>query len=220
MLKRNLALLSAAALLSLSLAGETFAAAGSFKDVSQSAAKDSISALQAKGIVRGVSADSFLPDHLLTTGQGIQLIVNVLGLEQDQKSGTDASAASELFANVQDDAWYAQALVIAQNSGFDLAADLNPDKPMTREEFTHQLILAMEKHGDLPMINIVPVEFADDDQLTVSYQGTVQRALVLGIAKLDDSNEFHPGDQITRAEAAVLAHNAVEYLAAHPGPSK
>lgn len=71
----------------------------------------------------------------------------------------------------------------------------------------------MENHGDLPKIKIVPVEFQDDDQLNVTYQGTVQRALVLGIAKLDESNSFHPQDQITRAEAVVLTYNAVEYLA-------
>lgn len=73
MFKRNLALLSAAAILSLSLAGESFAAAGTFKDVSHSVAKDSISVLQAKGIVRGVGADSFLPDEHLTTSQAFSL---------------------------------------------------------------------------------------------------------------------------------------------------
>ncbi|MCK8487790.1 S-layer homology domain-containing protein [Paenibacillus sp. MBLB2552] len=217
MFKRNLALLSAAAILSLSLAGESYAAAGAFKDVSHSNAKDSISVLQAKGIVRGVSADSFLPDDQLTTSQGVQLIVNLLGLELKTEV---TQGASNYFTNVKEEAWYAPAFVIAQNSGFDLDTSVNPDKPMTREEFTHQLILAMEKHGDLPKINIKPVEFADDDQLTVSYQGTIQRALVLGIAKLDENKQFHPGDQITRAEAAVLTYNAVEYLAAHPAPTQ
>ncbi|MEG6587998.1 S-layer homology domain-containing protein [Paenibacillus barengoltzii] len=214
MFKRNVALLSAAAILSLSLAGESFAAAGTFKDVSQSVAKDSISVLQAKGIVRGVSADSFLPDDQLTTSQGVQLIVNLLGLKLDTPEN-----AGDYFVNVKQDAWYAPAFSIAQTNGFDLDVNVNPDKPMTREEFTHQLILAMEKHGDLPMINIKPIEFADEDQLTVSYQGTVQRALVLGIAQLDENNQFHPGDLITRAEAALLTYHAVEYLAAHPAPS-
>lgn len=217
MFKRNLALLSAAAILSLSLAGESFAAAGTFKDVSHSVAKDSISVLQAKGIVRGVGAGSFLPDEHLTTSQGVQLIVNLLGLELNTEA---PKGANDYFSNVKNDAWYAPAFVIAQNNGFDLDAAVNPDKPMTREEFTHQLILAMEKHGDLPKINIKPVEFADDDQLNISYQGTVQRALVLGIAKLDANQQFHPGDAITRADAAVLTYNAVEYLAAHPAPSQ
>ncbi|MDU2243410.1 MAG: S-layer homology domain-containing protein [Paenibacillus sp.] len=217
MFKRNLALLSAAAILSLSLAGESFAAAGTFKDVSHSVAKDSISVLQAKGIVRGVGADSFLPDDHLTTSQGVQLIVNLLGLELNTEA---PKGASDYFSNVKNEAWYAPAFVIAQNNGFDLDAAVNPDKPMTREEFTHQLILAMEKHGDLPKINIKPVEFADDDQLNISYQGTVQRALVLGIAKLDANQQFRPGDPITRADAAVLTYNAVEYLAAHPAPSQ
>lgn len=216
MFKRNLALLSAATILSLSLAGPSFAAASTFKDVSQSAAKDSISALQTKGIIRGVGADSFLPDNQLTTSQGVQLIVNLLGLDLNSEV---TQGAGDYFSNVKNDAWYAPAFVIAQNSGFDLDAAVNPDKPMTREEFTHQLILAMEKHGDLPKINIKPVEFSDDDQLNVSYQGTVQRALVLGIAKLDENQQFHPGDLITRADAAVLTYNAVEYLAAHPAPS-
>lgn len=216
MFKRNLVLLSAAAILSLSLTGPSYAAASTFKDVSHSVAKDSISALQAKGIIRGVGADSFLPDDQLTTSQGVQLIINLLGLEL---SAEVTQGASDYFTNVKNDAWYAPAFVIAQYSGFDLDATVNPDKPMTREEFTHQLILAMEEHGDLPKINIKPVEFADDDQLDVSYQGTVQRALVLGIAKLDEKQQFHPEAPITRAEAAVLTFNAVEYLAAHPAPS-
>ncbi|MCT2195385.1 S-layer homology domain-containing protein [Paenibacillus sp. p3-SID1389] len=121
----------------------------------------------------------------MTTSQGVQLIVNLLGLKSEAPVN-----ASDYFVHVKNDAWYAPAFSIAQNNGFDLDANVNPDKPITREEFTHQLILAMEKHGDLPMINI------DGDQLTVSYQGTVQLALVLGIATLDANNQFHPGDLI------------------------
>ncbi|GJM77799.1 hypothetical protein HMSSN139_02950 [Paenibacillus sp. HMSSN-139] len=217
MFKRNLALLSAAAILSLSLAGESFAAAGTFKRRKpfrrqrqhfRPASQRNRSRRRSRQLSAGRTFD-YQPS--------VQLIVNLLGLELNTEA---PKGANDYFSNVKNDAWYAPAFVIAQNNGFDLDAAVNPDKPMTREEFTHQLILAMEKHGDLPKINIKPVEFADDDQLNISYQGTVQRALVLGIAKLDANQQFHPGDAITRADAAVLTYNAVEYLAAHPAPSQ
>jgi hypothetical protein len=87
-----------------------------------------------------------------------------------------------------------------------LPADLQPDQIWTKEEFIHQLILAMELHSNLPMIKIAPIEFADMDQLNPSYQGSVQRAVVLGIAKVDGEGKMHPREAITRQEAAELIY--------------
>lgn len=62
------------------------------------------------------------------------------------------------------------------------------------------------------MINIVPVDIADDDALDPSYQGSVQRSLKYNINTLDANGKFNPKSELTRAEAAVMLYNALEYL--------
>ncbi len=217
-LQLKLFTVSAATVLTLTFASQSFAATGSFSDLANIAAKDKIATLQQKGYVNGISANRFLPDAKITAAQGIQLIVNTLGLNIDTLRFIKEPQATDYFPKADDNAWYEEALIIAANNDIGLPADLNPDKIWTREEFIHQLILATEKHGRLPMINIKPIEFADLDDLTIEYNGTIQRALVLKIASLDAAGNFNPKVEITRAEAAELVYNAVEYLEAHPAP--
>jgi len=217
---RNLLALSTFTLLTLSFVQQGFAATAPFTDLIHVAAKDKILALQQQGLLRGVDEHRFMPDAAITAAQGIQLIVSALELNLDGVRFIKPPKATDFFAKADNDAWYANVLIVAANNGFDLPADLEPDQIWTNEEFIHQLILAMERHSNLPMIKIIPLEFADMDQLTPSYQGSIQRALVLGIAKLDAEKNLHPREAITREEAAEVIYNALEYIKSHPGPSQ
>lgn len=129
------------------------------------------------------------------------------------------SKATDCFAKADNNAWYADALIVASVNGLELPADLDPEQEWTREEFTYHLIQAMEAHGNLPMLNIVPIEIADHDQLLISYDGAIQRALVYGVARLDAEGKFNSKGKISRAEAAEQTYNALEYLKAHPVPA-
>jgi len=211
--------LSGAALLTLSFAGQSFAASVPFKDLSNTPAKNKIISLQEKGVISGVGAGLFMPNAPMTAAQGIQLMVNALDLNIDLLNFIKKPEATDYYANARNDAWYADALIIAANNDMDLPADLNPDKVWSREEFTHHLIVAMEKHSNLPMIKIMPVEIKDAGDFTNGYEGSIQRALVLGIAKLDAKGHFHPADNITRASAAEMTYNAIQYIEAHPAPA-
>ncbi|MNC62157.1 hypothetical protein D3C75_1121510 [compost metagenome] len=62
------------------------------------------------------------------------------------------------------------------------------------------------------MINIVPADIADADALEPSFQGSIQRSLKYNINTLDANGKFNPKQEITRAEAAVMLYNALEYL--------
>ncbi|MCM3628265.1 S-layer homology domain-containing protein [Paenibacillus glycanilyticus] len=218
--KFKLVTLAATAVLTLSIAGQSFAATSTtFTDIANVSAKDKIISLQNKGLVQGVSQDRYLPDATLTAAQGIQLIVNALDLNIDTLRFIKEPHATDYFPKADNDAWYADALIIAANNDIGLPNDLDPNKVWTKEEFTHQLILAIEKHSNLPLIKIIPVEFNDEAELTDAYQGSVQRALVLKIAELDEAGNFNPTDEITRADAAVLIYNALAYIDAAPAPS-
>ncbi|MFP3389296.1 S-layer homology domain-containing protein [Brevibacillus sp. SIMBA_040] len=217
-INRTLLTLSTFAVMALSIAQPSFAQTTPFTDLANVAAKDKILALQQMGTIQGVEDHHFMPDATVTAAQGIQLIVKALDLNLDTIRFIKEPKATDYFSKADNNGWYANALIIAANNSFELPADLDPNQVWTKEQFIHQLMLAMERHGNLPMIKIVPVEFGDADQLTVQYQGTIQRSLVLGITALDTDKLLHPKDAITRKEAAEIIYNAVEYLKAHPGP--
>ncbi|WP_379156602.1 S-layer homology domain-containing protein [Paenibacillus sp. sgz5001063] len=211
--------LSAAVVLTLTCAGQGFAAAATFQDLSSTTVKDKITELQQRGIIHGVSDTQFMPNATMTAAQGIQLFVNAFDLNIDLLRFIKAPQATDYFANAQNDAWYANALIIAANNDIGLSPDFDPAKNWTREEFTHQLILTIEKHSNLPMIKIMPIDIADQAEFTNGYDGSIQRALALKIASLDSAGKFHPSADITRAEAAAMIYNALEYIAAHPAPA-
>ncbi|NQX46464.1 S-layer homology domain-containing protein [Paenibacillus tritici] len=210
--------LSAAAALALSFTGQQFASAAAFKDIHNVQDKDKIIALQNSGLIKGISADLFGPNLSITAAQGVQMIVSALDLNLDTIRFVKEPHATDYFKNASDSAWYAQALIIAGVHGLDLPADLKPGEKLTREEFTYQLIDAMENTNHLPMIKPVVMEYADQDQVKVDYSGALQRALNYGVLKLDGSGKLNPKQEITRAEAAVAISNALAYLKAHPAP--
>ena len=218
-IKSKLFSLAATTVLILTFAGSGLAAVNPFTDLANVPAKEKILALQEKGFVKGVGNDLFAPEASITAAQSIQLIVNSFDINNDLIRFIKAPKATDYFIRANNNAWYADALIIASVNGLDLPADLDPRQTWTRETFTYQLIQAMESHFNLPMIKLVPAVVADQDQLTPSFDGAVQRALVYGVVKLDAEGKFNPQAKITRAEAAEEVYNALEYLKAHPAPS-
>jgi hypothetical protein len=210
--------MSTAAALALSFAGHELASAASFKDINSVQGKEKIIALQNSGLIKGISADLFAPLLTISEAEGVQLIVNAFDLNLDLVRFVKEPKASDYFKNASDSAWYAKAFIIAAVNGMDLPADLKPNKKLTREEFTHQLIHTIEASGKLPMVKPVVVEFKDQDQVKLDYSASIQRALNYGVVKLDAHGKLNPKKEITRAEAAIEISNALAYLKAHPAP--
>jgi hypothetical protein len=201
-----------AALFVLSISGQCFADSKPFADIDAISAKDKILTLQKEGYVNGISDGVFAPNKVVTAAESIQLFVNALNLNLDTVRFIKEPKATNYFAKANDDAWYANALIIASVNGLELSSDLDPNQEWTHEEFTYHLIQAMEKHENLPMINIVPADISDENQINNSYSGAIQRALVYKIINLDSNKNFYPTAKITRAEAAEQVYNALEYI--------
>ncbi|WP_202710348.1 S-layer homology domain-containing protein [Sporosalibacterium faouarense] len=217
-LKSRIFTISTAALLTMSFTVGSFADSPKFTDLSDIKGKDKILELQDKGYVKGVGNDLFEPNKAITTAESIQLMVNAFEFNIDLVRFIKAPKATDYFTNADDDAWYADALIIASVNGLSFENDIELSHEMTREEFTFQLIKAMEQKGDLPMINIVPIEITDEDQMAIEYSGAIQRAIIYGVVELDSDGKFDPKTEISREEAAVQIYNALEYLKAHPAP--
>ena len=151
--------------------------------------------------------------------RAITQIVTNLGITLPASNGGKLPAASSLFSHIADDAWYAEAFVIAHEVGVDLPADIDPAKALTKEEYTFYLQQALEKSKHYPLINIVPVEIKDAADLTPDYQGAIQRSLSMGFTALDANGNFLPKSYISQKDADAMLDKAVAHAAEHPAPS-
>lgn len=195
-----------------------FASDNEFTDISDLAAKDKVIALQDKGLIKGVGDNLFNPYASITAAEGVQFIVNAFNLNLDLVRFIKEPKATDYFVNADNNAWYANAFIIASVNGLELPNALDPNKNWTNEEFTYYLVKTMETKNNLPMLKINPVDIADGDQITVDYSGAIQRSLIYGVTKLDSWKNFNPKSEITRAQAAERVYNALEYIKAHPAP--
>jgi hypothetical protein len=210
--KRTLATITAVTILSISLSGQIFAAGNTFKDIDNTSGKEKIISLKNQGLIKGISDSQFLPSSTVTTAQGIQFISGGLQLSLAAVDFNKAPVASGLFTNVKDKTWYAEAFINAYYNNVKLPKDIDPSKMITKEEFTNFLVQAVETVGNLPMINLVPADIADEAALNPSYQGSIQRSLTYKINNLDADGKFNPKSELTRADAAIMLYNALEFL--------
>ncbi|ANF97958.1 S-layer homology domain-containing protein [Paenibacillus bovis] len=209
-----------ASVLTLSISGQALAADSTFTDLRNVQGQQKIESLKERGFVSGVTATEFKPNQTLNAAQGIQMLVNSFQLSLAQFTFIKAPKASDSYTKVKDGVWYSDAFIIAAVNGVEVPRSVDPAADLTREQFTSYLMQSMEKAGNLPMINIKPVKIGDSAQLTPSYQGAVQRSLVMNINELDAKGNFDPKGKITRAEAAVMIYNALDYLQKHPEMSQ
>ncbi|MDF2985088.1 MAG: S-layer y protein [Eubacterium sp.] len=214
-LKKKILTASSAAILSLTLAFNAVAASVPFTDISDIASKDKIISLQERGYVSGTGNNRFSPASRINTAQTIQLLVKAFDLNLQLVRFAKEPKATDYFTKAHNDAWYANALITASVNGVEIDKEIDMSKDWTREEFTNILISTMEKHFNLPMLKIKPVDIKDTDQINVEFSGAIQRALIYGVVKLDEEGNFYPKDKLTRAEAAEQIYNALEYLKAH-----
>lgn len=184
-----------------------------FTDVEegQSAA---ISALQERGIVSGIDQDHFVPKGKISYAQSVQMIVKAMHLNLDTLRFIKQPLATDIYTNIPNNAWYADAFITAHYNGLEIPKDINPNAAITREQFGYLLVSALEKKGDFPLVKMF-IQIKDEDQITTEYQGALQRLLLYKIEELDKDGKFNPKAELTRGEAAGWVYNAVRFVESH-----
>lgn len=194
-------------ILLLSMTGQSFAVASPFTDITDTSSKDKIVKLYEGGVIKGTGNGLFNPDGTLSAAQGVQMIVNAFDISLASITFIKAPQATDWFKKADDNAWYADAFIRAGANNIGLPADLDPNTRWTKEEFAYYLITAMESHYNMPMINMMYIETADESDMTIEYQGAIQRSMKYNITALDQDKKFYPKKQLTRAEAAEMIYN-------------
>ena len=206
-MKLKIKILTLITVLLLSMTGQCFAASNPFTDINDSQSKDKIVSLYNDGVIKGVGNGLFNPDGTITAAQGVQMIVNAFDISLASIDFIKAPQATDWFKNADDDAWYADALIRAGANNIGLPTDLDPNAKWTKEDFTYYLVTAMEAHYKMPVINMMFIQIADESDITIEYQGAIQRGMKYNITMLDQDHKFFPKKQLSRAEAAEMIYN-------------
>jgi len=204
--KKSVAAAGTAAL----LLGSVPFAALAFDDLEGIPQAASILELREEGVVSGVGNGKFEPRAPIAARDAVALIVRSLDLSLAAFTFIKQPLASDYFVHVPDDAWYAEAFVIAHLNGVPLDRDIDPNGTVTREQFVRWLMSAVDTKGPFAWIEIYHM-LTDEADVSEGYMDAIQRAVVAGIAKPDEDGRFRPKDEITRGEAAEMARNAKRF---------
>ncbi|MFD2614264.1 S-layer homology domain-containing protein [Paenibacillus gansuensis] len=196
------ALLSAALL--LTVGSTSYAAQNSFVDLDKVPQKIYIEGLAQKGVVHGMPNAHFKPNQQITLAEGMTMITQAFHLETFKDAEDASKSAPELQAN----SWYAEYVSIAAAKGMALPEKFVASTKLNKEDFVYHLVRAMEITGGFPLIKLIPIDIADEKQMTPAYQGSIQRALHYKLIELDSKGNVNPKAKLTRAEAAEILYKA------------
>ncbi|MFX3647528.1 MAG: immunoglobulin-like domain-containing protein [Paenibacillus sp.] len=174
--------------------------ATSFKDVTQDWAKDAISALGARGIVKGVGDGEFNPNGQVTRAEFITMLMNMLELSDER--------ASTSFGDVKQGEWYHGNIATAQKLGI---VNGKPDgtfgvhENITREDMAVMVYKAIQMK-QLALLNGEATAFKDEANIANYAKQAVEAIQGAGIINGVGNDEFAPKKNASRAEAAVMIY--------------
>nr|WP_154983054.1 immunoglobulin-like domain-containing protein [Paenibacillus xylanexedens] len=173
----------------------------SFQDVTQGWAKDAISALGARGVVKGVGDGEFNPKGQVTRAEFITMLMNVLELSDESEAAS--------FSDVKQGEWYHGNIAIAQKLGI---VNGKPDgsfgvhEKITREDMAVMVYKAIQlKQLKLP--DREARAFKDKANIANYAKQAVETIQGAGIINGVGNDEFAPKKTANRDEAAVMIYN-------------
>lgn len=173
----------------------------SFQDVTQGWAKDAISALGARGVVKGVGDGEFNPKGQVTRAEFITMLMNVLELADE--------SVTTSFSDVKQGEWYHVNIAIAQKLGI---VNGKPDgsfgvrENITREDMAVMIYKAIQVK-QLALASDEATEFKDKASIANYAKQAVEAIQGAGIIKGVGNDEFAPKKTANRDEAAVMIYN-------------
>ncbi len=164
-------------------------------------AKKEIEILASKGVIKGMTDESYAPDAAISRADFVLMLIRALELQ---------SEVTEQFDDVQPDDYYYEGLGIAKSIG--LAAgkgdsQFSPEEDITRQEMmvlaNRALLLAKKSIASGALSDLEP--YADAPKLA-DYAVRAVASLVKEGYIVGNGTQLNPLDFSTRAEAAVLIY--------------
>lgn len=160
-----------------------------------------------RGLFSGVGGGNFAPDGTLSRG----MVVTVLyALEE-----AGAQKSESLFADVAQDAWYAQGTAWAVEAGIVSGygdGQFGPDDAVTRE----QLALMLYRYAQSMKLSTGAgaslTSFGDEVQISPWAREAMAWAVSAGVLSGTPEGSLNPAGTATRAEAAVMVNQFVAWM--------
>ena len=168
-------------------------------------AKDDIDYVSEKGLMNGISENSFAPDGKVTRA----MLVTVLY----RNEGEPATNRSIPFADVDLGAYYGNAVIWAKQNGIVKGiseTEFAPDAYITRE----QIAAIMFRYAQYKGMEAITLEenlhFADADEISEYAVSAMNWAVGKGLMNGKTESTINPKDNATRAEIAAILHRFIE----------
>ena len=184
------------------------AQAAEFSDAKGHWAESAITRWSGHGVVSGHGDGSFAPNAAMTRSQLAQVLTNLLGL-QEKADLTD-------FSDVDEDAWYADAMAKCVAAGiFNGTGDdtLSPHAAVDRQ----QMLVAFGRAIGLTPMDSTSSSLSDLDQVSGWAEGMINALLEAGYVSGMGDNTLRPLSQGNRASVMSLMDKSVAGYANQPG---
>ncbi|MDQ8734573.1 LamG-like jellyroll fold domain-containing protein [Paenibacillus sp. LHD-38] len=183
----------------------------SFADIETHWSRNEVNDMASRLIIKGVNATSFMPDKSITRAEFAAVMVRALGLREARSEGIPS------FSDMPLNAWYKETVAIAASYGLiDGYQDstFRPDHTISRAEAMVIIERALKLTlGDSTMENgdISQTLAVFEDAALISDWALAASALAVreGIVQGHDG-KLAPGDNLTRAQAAVMIRRMLE----------
>ena len=174
---------------------------GFFTDVAEDAwYYEYVVAAYENGLMVGVSDTEFAPNTEVTRGMLVAMVYQLEGSPEVEGS------ASELFTDVADDAWYADALVWASQNGLLEGFEgetFDSETVITREELA-EMLYAYELYTGVEAPETAELTWADADAVSADAVDAVAYCTESGLMNGVSDTEFDPAGSATRAMCATV----------------
>ncbi|QJC53790.1 hypothetical protein HGI30_21195 [Paenibacillus albicereus] len=181
-------------------------------DIAGHWAKNDISALAAKAIVRPRTNSSFEPKKTITRAELAEFISRALGLKGNMAAASSAYRDTNGLGAAAAYIGAASAAGIVEGSG----GQFRPNDPVSRQEMAAMIIRAVEAAE----MKIVPPQqelsylekFKDRGKIGSWAKSYAAKAVYIGVLNGQKADQFVPAGKATRAEAVVMMKRMLQYL--------
>ena len=186
-----------------------------FEDMNEHWAKDNVTFLAERGIIKGRENGEFDPNANVTKAETITLVLNLI--VEDNLKISEAAVSSENLGDVDLSKWYADEIKNALSLKLiekDEEGNLEPDKMLTREEVVEVLVNAVKAMGIYvdEENRTYPLQFSDFEKVQDSRKEAMAIAVKLGFVNGMGDGILAPKDLVTRGQMATLMKKVYLYL--------
>ena len=190
-----------------SLSGSAARGNTRFSDVTENHAWafEAINDLVSKKVISGIDGVNFAPDSPVSREQFAKMMVGALNIDQ--------SYTGVYFTDVGQDRWSYSYINSVSDYFSGSYGTFNPEGAMTREECAYAIANALgygQKSSNLLDANVLESYFTDAHSVNPAMKNAVAMTVERGILKGSDMF-LRPWAEVTRAEAAVILHRAMQY---------